>query len=64
MVCFLFIQSFWFVVGDDVTYVMLDFLNNYHIPHDLNHTYVILIPKVKSPEFIFEFRPITLCNVF
>ena len=51
------------MVGDDVTYVVLDCFNNCHIPHDLNHTFVTLIPKVKSPEFISEFRPISLCNV-
>ena len=59
----IFFQSFWSVVGDDVTYAVLDCLNNYYIPYDLNHTFVTLIPKVKSPEFISEFRPISLCNV-
>ena len=50
-------------MGDDVTFVVLDCLNNFHIPHDLNHTFVTLIPKVKSPKFISEFRPISLCKV-
>ena len=50
-------------MSDDVTYAVLDCLNNCYIPHDLNHTFVALIPKVKSPEFIYEFRPISLCNV-
>ena len=59
----IFFQSFWSMVGDDVSFAMLDCLNNCYIPHDLNHTYVTLIPKVKSPEFISEFRPISLCNV-
>lgn len=51
------------MVGDDVSHVVLDCLNNCYIPSDLNHTYVTLIPKVKSPEQISEFRPISLCNV-
>ena len=59
----IFFQSFWSMVGDDVTYAVLDCFNNCHIPHDLNHTFVTLIPKVKSPEFISKFRPISLCNV-
>ena len=59
----IFFQSFWSVIGDEVSYAILDCLNNCHIPHDLNHTFVTLIPKVKCPELISEFRPISLCNV-
>lgn len=59
----IFFQSFWSMVGDDMSYAVLDCLNKCHIPHDLNHTLVTLIPKVKSSEFIYEFRPISLCNV-
>ena len=33
------------------------------MPCRLNDTYVCLIPKVKSPQKVTEFRPISLCNV-
>lgn len=46
----IFFQSFWSLVGDDVSTVVLDFLNNFHIPSELNLTYVTLILKVKSLE--------------
>lgn len=59
----IFFQSFWYVVGDDVSKAVLECLNNYHIPYEFNHTYVTLISKLKSPKRISEFRPIILCNV-
>ena len=32
-------------------------------PCHLNHTFISLIPKVKNPELVSEFRPISLSNV-
>ena len=51
------------MIGDDVSKVVLDCLNFCHIPKEFNYTYVTLIPKVKNPKKIYEFRPISLCNV-
>ena len=59
----LFYQSFWSLVGDEVCSAVLDCLNNCKIPDVINHTNITLIPKVKSPENITEFRPFSLCNV-
>jgi hypothetical protein len=59
----LFFQKFWHIVGMDVTNAMLDFLNNGHMLKSLNFTHIALIPKVKSPESMTQFRPINLCNV-
>ena len=59
----LFYQKFWHIVGDDVVNAVLDFLNNGIMLPNLNHTNIVLIPKVKNPEKMSEFRPISLCNV-
>ena len=59
----LFYQKFWHVVGDSVVLAILDFLNNGNMLPDINHTNIMLIPKVKNPERMSEFRPISLCNV-
>ena len=58
-----FFQTYWSVVGDDVSSALLNCLNNCSMPVEINHTFITLIPKVKSPERIFEFRSISLCNM-
>ena len=30
---------------------------------DINHTFIVLIPKIKAPEYITYFRHVSLCNV-
>lgn len=59
----LFYQSFWPLIGNDVTAAVLSSLNSGSILQAINHTYITLILKVKSPTRITEFRPISLCNV-
>lgn len=29
----------------------------------MNHSFTALVPKVKTPELVNEYRPISLCNV-
>ena len=59
----LFYQSFWSLIDEDICSAVLDCLNNCKIPIKINNTNITLIPKVNSPEFIMDFRPISLCNV-
>lgn len=42
---------------------MLFCLNTGKIPIGLNHTYLILTPKVKCPVKVSDFRRIALCNI-
>ena len=50
-------------MGESVIIDVLDFLYNGNMLPDINHTDIVLIPKVKNPKRISEFRPISLCNV-
>ena len=59
----LFYQKIWYVVGDNVVLAVLDFLNNGNMLSEINHTNIVLIPKVKNPEKMSDFRLISLCNV-
>ena len=42
---------------------MLDFLNNGTTPLNFHETHIVLIPKVKSPMKVSEYRHISLSNV-
>ena len=58
-----FFQKFWDIVGNDVFATVLSILHGHLIPTMLIRTFVALIPKKAKPESIFEFTPISLCNV-
>lgn len=59
----LFFQKFWPVVGPIVTSAVLGVLNGVDEISYINHTFIVLIPKIKTPQLMSEFRPISLCNV-
>ena len=56
----LFYQKFWHIVGNGVTNAVLDFLHTGNMVPDINYTHIVLIPKVKHPEKMVDFRPISL----
>ncbi|KAJ0833348.1 putative RNA-directed DNA polymerase [Helianthus annuus] len=58
-----FFKSSWQIVGSDVSNAVLDFFNTGNLLKQLNHTLVVLIPKVSSPTRITDYRPISCCNV-
>ena len=59
----LFFKQFWSKVGHDVSEAVLSVLNSGTIPSTLNHTFLVLIPKVHSSRRVTDFRPISLSNV-
>ena len=59
----IFYKTFWNIVGNDVTKTVLDALNSGYVHESLNATFIALIPKVKNPKKVSNFRPISLCNV-
>lgn len=58
-----FFQHHWEVCGDEVTEVVLRMLRREDDPAAINNTSIVLIPKVKQPDELGQFRPISLCNV-
>ena len=59
----IFYKSFWHIVGDDVTAVVLKALNTGVIHESLNSSFITLISKIKHPKKVSNFQPISLCNV-
>ena len=59
----IFFKHYWDIVGPEVVNCVLSSLNSGTMPGGLNETHICLIPKVKSPQKIIEFRLISLCNV-
>ena len=60
-----FFQKYWHIVGLDVIEAILSVLNSGHLLHKMNYTYIVLIQKKKKndPQYLLEFRPISLGNV-
>ena len=59
----LFYQHFWPTVKSIVIQTVLDFLNNGVAPPKFHETHIVLIPKIKNPERVTDYRHISLCNV-
>ena len=57
-----FFQRFWLVVGDSVKEEVMKVFRDRKVPEYLNHTLIVLIPKIQGPETIGNYRPISLCN--
>lgn len=49
-------------MGGDICHAILETLNSGILPSFLNLTNIALIPKIKKPTCVMEFRPISLCN--
>jgi hypothetical protein len=58
-----FFQKHWDLCGEEVTKAVLRILSGEDTPEGVNKTFIVLIPKVASPEELGQFRPISLCNV-
>lgn len=57
-----FYQHHWDIVGPSLCYAVKSFFQGGFLLKKLNHTNLVLIPKVLAPETLAQFRPISLCN--
>lgn len=53
----------WHILKSSVCSGIRNFFESGIMPQKINDTILVLIPKVKSPQELTQFRPIALCNV-
>ncbi|OMO71257.1 reverse transcriptase [Corchorus capsularis] len=58
----LLFQQNWEVVKDDIYAMVQSFFDSGRMLRELNNTDLVMIPKIKGPESVTQFRPISLCN--
>ncbi|GJZ30686.1 hypothetical protein Tco_0575733 [Tanacetum coccineum] len=58
-----FFKEAWNIIANDVYLAVREFFRNGTFLKEINHTIIALIPKVKSPTRINDYRPISCCNV-
>ena len=59
----LFFQKYWHIVGHNVTLAVLYVLHSGRCLKKMNFTHIVLIPKKNDPQYITQFRPISLSDV-
>nr|GEU53773.1 hypothetical protein [Tanacetum cinerariifolium] len=58
-----FFKEAWNVIAIDVTHAVREFFRNGTLLKEINHTIIALLPKVKSPSRVNDYRSISCCNV-
>jgi hypothetical protein len=57
-----FLKKCWNTIKEDIYQLYFDFFNGRMELHDINSSFITLVPKVNSPTTINDFKPISLIN--
>ena len=58
-----FYKASWEIIGNDVTLAVKDFFTNGKLLKDMNNTLITLVPKIKCPSNVADYKPIACYNV-
>lgn len=53
----------WDVIGQQFILTIHHFFKTKTLPNQLKHSLIALVPKVKHSNKLFDYRPISLCNM-
>lgn len=59
----IFYHHYWETVQDRLTEMVIHFFRTSFMVKPLNHSFIVLLPKVEHPSCIEQYRPISLCKV-
>jgi len=59
----LFFQQCWDTISESLDQYVNQVWVNHSLISCINNTLIVIIPKIDKPEFVSQFRPISLCNV-
>uniref|UniRef100_A0A803QBL1 Reverse transcriptase domain-containing protein n=1 Tax=Cannabis sativa TaxID=3483 RepID=A0A803QBL1_CANSA len=58
-----FFQKNWSIIGAEVAEAIISLLNTGKLLREINNTTLTLVPKLKCPNTVRDYRPIACCNV-
>lgn len=59
-----FFHTNWEAIGPEIIQEIQNFFSSGTLPRSINATHICLIPKIKTPKSVADYRPIALCNVY
>ncbi|GKA71325.1 retrovirus-related pol polyprotein from transposon TNT 1-94 [Tanacetum coccineum] len=58
-----FFKSAWSVIKNEVYEAIMEFFRTMRMTGEVNATLITLVPKSKTPQKVFDYRPIACCNI-
>ena len=58
-----FFKCYWNIIGGEVIEANTTFFQRGHMLKEINHSFIVLIPKGSNAAIVSQYRPKSLCNV-